>query len=69
MKEQIMPTLFDRTTRESWEANGSQTIDKVAAKKALEILASHQVAPLPEGAQEKIDKLIADYEKELGIAS
>ncbi|MDR3225162.1 MAG: trimethylamine methyltransferase family protein, partial [Clostridiales Family XIII bacterium] len=26
MKEQIMPTLFDRTTRESWEANGSQTI-------------------------------------------
>ncbi|MDR1797430.1 MAG: trimethylamine methyltransferase family protein [Clostridiales Family XIII bacterium] len=68
MREMVIPTLFDRNTREAWEAAGSLTIEKVAAKRAQEILATHKVAPLPEGAQEQIDKLIADYEKELGVA-
>ncbi|MDR0520184.1 MAG: trimethylamine methyltransferase family protein [Clostridiales Family XIII bacterium] len=69
MREQVMPTVFDRNTREAWEAAGSQTIDKVARKKALEILEAHRVEPLPEGAQEKIDQLIADYERELGVTA
>ena len=60
-------TVFDRESRESWEAKGSLSVAEKATRRAKEILASHKVLPLPEGAEEKIAKLIADFEKELGV--
>lgn len=59
--------VFTRGNRSIWKAAGSKDAAERAYEKAKHILATHQVAPLLEGAEEKIAKIIADYEKELGL--
>lgn len=61
--------VFSRSNRPQWEAAGSKDAAEVAYEKAKYILEHHQVTPLPAGAEEKIAKLIADYEKELNLSS
>lgn len=59
--------VFTRSTRSAWTAAGKKDAAEKAYEKARHILETHQAAPLPEGAEEKIAKIIADYEKELGL--
>lgn len=58
------PDVFNRSTRSAWRAAGSMDAAEKAYAKAKAILEKHQPAPLPEGAEEKIALIIADYEKE-----
>lgn len=65
MRNQSVSSVFNRMTRAGWEDLGAMTAAQAACKKAKEILANHVVAPLPEGAEEKVAKIISDYEKEI----
>jgi trimethylamine--corrinoid protein Co-methyltransferase len=67
MKIHTQVDVFTRSTRSIWAAGGKKDAAEKAYEKAKHILETHQVAPLPAGAEEKIAKIIADYEKELGL--
>jgi trimethylamine--corrinoid protein Co-methyltransferase len=69
MREQSPAALIDRRVREDWEASGSQTLYERATDKARQILAAHRPEPLPESVAEELRAIIADTEKELGVAS
>ena len=61
--EHYLPRLFDRTTRDTWEARGSRDIRETAREKARDILASHQVPPLPAEASTELDAIIERAEQ------
>lgn len=67
MKIHSQVEVFNRSNRPAWEAGGSKDAAEAAYEKARSILDNHQVTPLPADAEEKIAKIIADYEKELGL--
>jgi len=53
------PSLMDREQCVNWQASGSQTmVDRIKAR-LREILATHRPPPLPEGAAEKIEAVLA----------
>ncbi|MHC4458431.1 MAG: trimethylamine methyltransferase family protein [Planctomycetota bacterium] len=56
--EHYLPRLFDRKTYDSWEAAGAKDIREVAREKAREILATHQVEPLPPEVNEELKTII-----------
>ncbi len=64
--EHYLPRLFDRATRETWEANGGKDIREVAREKAKEILATHEVEPLPPEVQEELEAIIQEAEETYG---
>lgn len=64
--EHYLPRLFDRTTYDTWEERGAKDIREVARDKAKEILATHQVAPLPEVVQQEIQAIIKNAEETYG---
>ncbi len=64
--EHYLPRLFDRSTRETWEANGAKEIREVAREKAKDILATHVVEPLPEQVQEELTAIIKQAEETYG---
>jgi trimethylamine--corrinoid protein Co-methyltransferase len=57
-KEVWLPTLMDRQTWTSWEAEGSPTMSNRIQVRLREILASHQPPPLPPGAAERIEAVL-----------
>ncbi len=67
MKEQSQVQIFNRQTRTAWEAAGAKTTAEKAYEKALDILKTHQVAPLPAGAADEMARIIDEYETELGV--
>jgi trimethylamine--corrinoid protein Co-methyltransferase len=67
MRSHSQVDVFTRSTRSAWVAAGSRDAAEAAYGKAKHILETHQVAPLPEGAEEKIAAIISGYEKELGL--
>jgi trimethylamine--corrinoid protein Co-methyltransferase len=57
-----IPTLTDRDAWVNWEAAGSPVMyDRIRAR-LREILDTHQPPPLPEGASEKIEAILAQAE-------
>lgn len=60
--EHYLPRLFDRTTRDSWIAQGSRDIREVAREKAKEILATHKVEPLPKEVSDELKAIIQEAE-------
>lgn len=62
MREQSQVKLFDRRSRETWEAAGSQDVVERAYSAAREIIASHEVQPLPESVQSELEALFAEAE-------
>ena len=69
MREQSPSALIDRRVRDEWEASGSQSLYDRATAKAREILDTYQPAPLPENVAAELRDIIADAEKDLGVAS
>ncbi|QOX64109.1 Trimethylamine methyltransferase MttB [Anoxybacterium hadale] len=67
MRSHSQVEVFTRSTRSAWTAAGAKDAADMAYDKAARILNTHQVAPLIPGAEEAIAKLIADFERELGL--
>ncbi|MBW2072365.1 MAG: trimethylamine methyltransferase family protein, partial [Deltaproteobacteria bacterium] len=61
--EHYLPRLFDRHTYDAWAARGGEDIREVAREKAREILATHQVEPLPREVQEELQAIINSAEE------
>ena len=61
--EHYLPRLFDRNTRDTWISRGSKDIREIARQKAKEILATHQVEPLPQEVQDELTAIIRRAEE------
>ena len=64
-RERWMSRLSDISSYETWEKQGSRTIDEVAREKVREILATHKVTPLPEDVEQEIGRILKRAEAEL----
>lgn len=58
--------IIDRQKRDNWVNDGGKDLDTRATEKALEILKTHKVEPLPEKTRAKLSEIIAEAEKDLG---
>lgn len=63
MKQQSQVELFDRNTREAWEAGGSKNIVDASYEKALDILKNHKPDPLPDSVQSSLNEIFAEAEE------
>lgn len=52
------PSLMDRQTWASWEAQGALTMQRRIRQRLLEILENHRPAPLPEGVPAQIEAIL-----------
>jgi trimethylamine--corrinoid protein Co-methyltransferase len=64
-RERWMSRLSDISSFETWEKQGSRSIDEVAREKVREILATHKVTPLPEDVEKEIGRILKRAEAEL----
>jgi len=64
-RERWMSRLSDISSYETWEKQGSRSIDEVAREKVREILATHKVTPLPEDVEKEIGRILKRAEAEL----
>ncbi|HEY5386402.1 MAG TPA: trimethylamine methyltransferase family protein [Thermoleophilia bacterium] len=62
--EHMLPRLFTRSPYAAWAAAGQHELERAAAT-VDEILATHRPLPLPPGADEKIEQVIAAARREL----
>lgn len=59
---QWRPELIDRSRYDNWVENGRQDMTARANERARQILAEHQVPPLPEAAEEVIAEVLKERE-------
>jgi trimethylamine--corrinoid protein Co-methyltransferase len=64
---QVHAQIFERNMQDGWEKAGALRADERALARAQEILAEHQVKPLPPGAEEAIAACVAARERALGL--
>lgn len=64
-RSQSRGDLFDRKTRDKWIADGEKTAADRAYEAALTILDTHEPAPLPKGAKDEMDRVVADYDTKI----
>jgi trimethylamine--corrinoid protein Co-methyltransferase len=57
-REDWYPTIFDRQNIDGWRARGRLTVGERAARKARQLLASHQPDPLPGDLLAALDRII-----------
>jgi len=62
-KEQYMPRLSDRQTREIWGERGSKDMRDVAKERVRAILKEHQPTPLDKDAEEMLMKVLKEIEE------
>jgi trimethylamine--corrinoid protein Co-methyltransferase len=66
MRSMSSGKLFNRLNRDAWEKKlGSLPIEEQAYEKATHIMKTHKPMAMPEGAEQKINELIGEYENEL----
>lgn len=66
MRTQSKAEIFNRKSRDTWlEADNGKTAAEVATKKAKEIIESHQPSPLPHGAEQTMNEMVAEFESQL----
>ena len=63
MKQQSQVGLFDRNTREVWEAAGAKNIVDESYAKALHILENHSPEPLSDSVQNALNQIFAEAEE------
>jgi trimethylamine--corrinoid protein Co-methyltransferase len=67
-QEQFLPKLADRLGYATWKTQGSRDITERARERALEIVRTHQVPPLPEEQDRELSRIVKAAEKEkLGL--
>lgn len=64
-KEIWRPSHLNREDPEVWLANGGKTYGQILTERALEILATHKPAALPEGTQRAINRVSAQAARDL----
>ncbi|MFC2030267.1 trimethylamine methyltransferase family protein [Chloroflexota bacterium] len=62
-KEQYLPELADREGYETWAAQGAKEITERARERAVELVRTHQVPPLPEEQDRELDRIVRAAEK------
>ena len=67
MRSQSQPEFIDRTMREAWEKKGSKNAHQRAVEKVKHILETHKPTPLPQKVLDKIQSIVVETEKEMGI--
>jgi len=63
MKQQSQVELFDRNTREAWEADGAKNIVDESYAKALHILKNHAPESLPDSVQTSLNQIFTEAEE------
>lgn len=64
---QSQTNLFDRDTRQAWEAKGSKDLATRATEEARYILENHKPTPLSESTAKAIREVIEEAEQEWGV--
>lgn len=64
MREVWQTKMFDRGSWEDWEKNGRPLPKAKATARARELIETHQPYPLPDGAADRIRRIVEDFEKE-----
>lgn len=62
-REQFIPSLSDRLTRENWEHAGSKSMADRAHERVEEILTQHQVDPLPPQVEAELERIVREVEE------
>jgi trimethylamine--corrinoid protein Co-methyltransferase len=57
LREEWQPALFDRSSYESWVAEGEATLESRANRRARELIAGHQPEPLPQDVRAELARL------------
>jgi trimethylamine--corrinoid protein Co-methyltransferase len=65
LKELYLPTIFDKTSEETWIKGGKKDIRDVARLKCKEILREHSPEALPKDVQTKLREIVREAEREL----
>ncbi|MBW2409915.1 MAG: trimethylamine methyltransferase family protein [Deltaproteobacteria bacterium] len=63
--EHWRPMFANRANLEQWQADGKKTYAEIAARKALDILKTHQCEALPHQIQKDLDAIVEDAEAAL----
>ena len=63
MKQQSQVELFDRNTREAWEAAGAKNIVDASYEKALDILKNHTPEPLSDSHRAALNEIFQEAEE------
>jgi trimethylamine--corrinoid protein Co-methyltransferase len=63
MSQQSQVDLFDRNTREAWEAAGAKNIVDESYARALHILESHVADPLSDAVQTALNEIFSETEE------
>ena len=61
--EAIEPLLFARDNLAGWIKRGRPEVKAIATEKVRDILAHHEVEPLPEGVEKEFDAIIKSMEE------
>jgi len=62
-REQFIPPLGDRQTREKWEEAGGKGVADRAHERVEQILAEHQVDPLDAGVEAELERIVREVEE------
>jgi trimethylamine---corrinoid protein Co-methyltransferase len=68
MRELSQPTVLDRRVREDWESRGASDLASRSRALALELVESHQPAPVDPDVAEQVERIIAAADREKGVA-
>ena len=66
MREPSTSQILDRRVREDWEADGGHEVNVRAREKAIEILESHQPAPVHPDALAQVRAIVDKADRERG---
>jgi trimethylamine--corrinoid protein Co-methyltransferase len=66
LREQFRPTVLNRYGREKWEEQGLQDAREKARRKALKLVAEHQVPALPAEVSGKLDLAVSAFAESIG---
>jgi trimethylamine:corrinoid methyltransferase-like protein len=61
----FIPTIFNRDSRAAWESEGRKGLEEKAREKALTLLETHEVEPLPEDVQKELRSIQKKADEEL----
>ena len=68
MRELSQPTVLDRRVREDWESRGATDLASRSRALALELVESHQPAPVDPDMADEVRRIIAAADREKGVA-
>ena len=68
MRELSQPVVLDRRAREDWESRGATDLASRSRARALELVESHQPAPVDPDVADEVRRIISAADREKGVA-